>query len=55
MTQFPVSSSSEQSVHGALELSKNGWLLAIPVPGRDNPSLDPIRACIQPGAVTPKD
>ncbi len=43
MTQFPVSSSSEQSIYAALELSKNSWLLAIQVPGRDNPSLYPIR------------
>ncbi len=43
MTQFPVSASSEQSIYGALELSKNSWLLAIRVPGRDNPSLYPIR------------
>ncbi len=35
MTQFPVSTSSEQSIHAALELSKNSWLLAIQVPGRD--------------------
>ena len=34
MTQFPVSASSEQSIYGALELSKNSWLLAIQVPGR---------------------
>ncbi len=43
MTQFPVSTSIEQSIYAALELSKNSWLLAIQVPGRDNPSLYPIR------------
>ncbi len=43
MTQFPVSTSNEQSIYAALELSKNSWLLAIQVPGRDNPSLHPIR------------
>ncbi len=43
MTQFPVSTSSERSIYAALELSKNSWLLAIQVPGRDNPSLYPIR------------
>ncbi len=43
MTQFPVSTSSEQSIHAALELSKNSWLLAIQFPDRDNPSLYPIR------------
>ncbi len=31
MTQFPVSTSNEQSIYGALELSKNSWLLAIQV------------------------
>ncbi len=43
MTQFPASTSNEQSIHAALELSKNSWLLAIQSPGRDNPSLHPIR------------
>jgi transposase len=43
MTQFPVSTSNEQSIYAALELSKNSWLLAIQVPGRDNPSLYPIK------------
>ncbi len=42
MTQVPVSTSNEQSIYAALELSKNSWLLAIQVPGRDNPSLHPI-------------
>ena len=36
MTQFPVSTSNEQSIYAALELSKNSWLLAIQVSGRDN-------------------
>ncbi len=36
MAEFPVLTSSEQSIHAALELSKNRWLLAIQVPGRDN-------------------
>ena len=43
MTQFPVSTSEEQTIHAALELSKNSWLLAIQVPGRDNLSLHPIK------------
>ena len=43
MTQFPISTTNEQSIHAALELSKNSWLLAIQSPGRDNPSLHPIR------------
>ncbi len=42
MTRIPVSTSNEQSIYAALELSKNSWLLAIQVPGRDNPSLHPI-------------
>ncbi len=45
MTQFPVSTSSERSIHAALELSKNSWLLAIQVPGRDNPSRYPNGSC----------
>ncbi len=43
MTQFQVSTSDEPTLHAALELSKNSWLLAIQVPGRDNPSLHPIK------------
>ncbi len=43
MTQFSLSTSNEQSIHAALELSKNSWLLALQVPGRDNPSLHPIK------------
>jgi transposase len=43
MTQFPAATSSEQTLHAALELSKNSWLLAIQFPDRDNPSLYPIR------------
>jgi len=43
MTQIPVSTSSEQSIYASLELSKNSWLLAIQLPGRDNPSLHPIK------------
>ena len=43
MAQFPVSTSSEQSIYAALELSKNSWLLAIQFPDRDSPSLYPIR------------
>ena len=43
MTQFPVSTSNEQAVYAALELSKNSWPLAIQVPDRDNPSLHPIK------------
>ena len=43
MTKFSAAISNEQSIHAALELSKNSWLLAIQVPGRDNPSLHPLK------------
>ena len=43
MTRFPASTCNEQTIHAALELRKNSWLLAIQVPGRDNPSLHPIK------------
>ncbi len=36
MAQFAVSTSNEQSIHAALELSKNSWLLAIQVIGPPN-------------------
>jgi transposase len=55
MTQFPVSTSTEQSIHAALELSKNSWLLAIQVPGRDNPSLHPIGGGNAEGLMTKLD
>ena len=34
---------AETILHGALELSKNSWLLALQFPGRAQPSLYPIR------------
>jgi transposase len=43
MTTSPTATSGEQTLYAALELSKNSWLLAIQFPGRDNPSLHPIR------------
>jgi transposase len=43
MTQVPLSTSDEPTLHAALELSKNSWLLAIQFPDRDTPSLYPIR------------
>ena len=55
MTQFPVSTSNEQSMYAALELSKNSWLLAIQVPGRDNPSLYPIRGGNAEGLIAKVD
>ncbi len=43
MMTSPTATSGEQTLHAALELSKNSWLLAIQFPDRDNPSLHPIR------------
>ena len=43
MTRIPASTCNEQTIHAALELSKNSWLLALQSPGRDNPSLHPIK------------
>jgi len=55
MTHFPVSTSNEQFIYAALELSKNSWLLAIQVPGRDNPSLHPIKGGDAEGLVAKLD
>ena len=55
MAQFSVSSSNEQSIHAALELSKNSWLLAIQFPGRDKPSLYPIGGGNAEGLMTKLD
>ena len=43
MTRISATPSNEQSIHAALELSKKRWLLAIQVPGRNKPSLHPIK------------
>jgi transposase len=43
MTHFPVSTTNEQIIHAALELSKNSWLLGIQSPRRDKPSLHPLK------------
>lgn len=55
MTQFPVSTSNEQSIYAALELSKNSWLLAIQFPDRDNPSLHPIKGGDADGLIAKLD
>jgi transposase len=55
MTQFPATTSSEQHIYAALELSKNSWLLAIQSPERDNPSLHPIRGGDAEGLMTKLD
>jgi transposase len=43
MFPSPTAIPSEQTLYAALELSKNSWLLAIQFPGRDSPSLHPIK------------
>ena len=43
MTGISAAISNDPFIYAALELSKNSWLLAIQVPGRDNPSLHPIK------------
>ncbi len=40
---IPTATSGEETLHAALELSTNSWLLAIQSPDRDNPSLHPIK------------
>ena len=39
MDRTPCSTPSGGTLHCALELSKNSWLLAIQFPGREQPSL----------------
>ena len=43
MTRSAAVTTGKHTLYAALELSKNSWLLAIQFPGRDNPSLHPIR------------
>ncbi len=43
MTRSAAVTTAKHTLHAALELSKNSWLLAIQFPDRDNPSLYPIR------------
>jgi len=43
MTQSVAVATVDHTLHAALELSKNSWLLAIQFPGRDNPSLHAIK------------
>ncbi len=42
MTRSAAVTTAEPTLHAALELSKNSWLLAIQFPDRDKPSLYPI-------------
>ena len=50
-----AATSNEQSIYAALELSKNSWLLALQVPGRDNPSLHPLMGGDAEGLVAKLD
>ena len=43
MTRSAAVTTAEPTLHAALELSKNSWLLAIQFPERDAPSLYPLR------------
>jgi hypothetical protein len=43
MTRSALVTTGEPTLHAALELSKNSWLLAIQFPDRDTPSLYPLR------------
>jgi len=43
MSSSSTATPDEQTLYAALELSKNSWLLAIQFPGRDSPSLHPIK------------
>jgi transposase len=55
MTVNSAATSNEHSIFAALELSKNSWLLAIQVPGRDNPSLHPLPGGDADGLMTKLD
>jgi transposase len=55
MSSSPTATSSEQCLYAALELSKNSWLLAIQLPGRDNPSLHPIKGGDPDGLIAKLD
>ncbi len=43
MTRSAAVTAGEHILYAALEPSKNSWLLALQSPGRDNPSLHPIK------------
>ena len=55
MTRSAAISTDEHTLYAALELSKNSWLLAIQVPGRDNPSLHPVKGGDADGLVAKLD
>ncbi len=55
MSAFSPTTSSEQTLYAALELSKNSWLLTIQLPDRDNPSLHPIKGGDAEGLIAKLD
>ena len=55
MFPSPAATSDEHTLYAALELSKNSWLLAIQSPGRDNPSLHPIKGGDADGLIAKLD
>ena len=55
MTNISATISNKQSIYQALELSKNSWLLAIQVPGRDNPSLHRLKGGDTEGLIAKLD
>ncbi len=55
MTRSAAVTTGEHTRHTALELSKNSWLLALQVPGRDYPSLHPIRGGDTEGLIAKLD
>ncbi len=55
MSSSSTATPDEQTLYAALELSKNSWLLAIQFPGRDNPSLHPIRGGDADGLIAKVD
>lgn len=52
MTSFSYSSDTADTIHAALELSKEGWLLAIQVPDRGSPSLHRLKGGDVAGLMT---
>ena len=55
MSSSSTATPDEQTLYAALELSKNSWLLAVQFPGRDNPSLHPIKGGDADGLVAKLD
>ena len=55
MSSSSTATPDEQTLYAALELSKNSWLLAIQFPGRDSPSLHPIKGGDPDGLIAKLD